>query len=238
MKNTLLTERFQQLAGIRPLYQIEEGTLSDLGDKVKPTLNTIFTTSKSKSKEVFNMIKAEFEDKENQQKVKDTASKALEVTTGVYKAIVDEVEKATLSATSKITPENIKKIEGYMLSLKTTGFLTLLGGIYETVTETTGLQLQNPFKVGFMKMVQMPELGEPDIAIGIGATLVAIKLFMFALRHFLNFLKPVKRIVKKVKGMFNKDDLPKDDNRRYMPENINEDEIGDADFSDIISLFK
>ena len=54
--NKLLTERFQELAGIRPLYQIEEGTLSDLKAKIKPTLSKIFSTGKSKSKEVYNVV--------------------------------------------------------------------------------------------------------------------------------------------------------------------------------------
>ena len=191
MKHTLLTERFQQLAGIRPLYQIEEGTLSDLKDKIKPTLSKIFSTGKSKSKEVYDIVKKEFNDEGNQEKAKAAALAALDASSKAYKFILKTAEKG-------VTDDNLKKISNILPSLRLTGLGTAIGVIYQMVAGASG-----PDTTFFgLVPTSSPTLGDPSTAIYIGTILVSLKLVIYALQAIARTRKGVGA----VKSMFKEDE--------------------------------
>jgi len=181
MKKTLLTERFQQLAGIKPLYQIEEGTLSDLKDKIKPTLSKIFSTGKSKSKEVYDIVKKEF----NQ----ENADKALNILKKTYDGIKNAANKATDN------PEQLKAISNFIPSLKITGIATAIGSVY-TIISGYGWESTGWFSA--------PEMvfGDPNTILSIGILLATIKLIIYALQAIAGTRKGVGA----VKSMFKEDE--------------------------------
>ena len=158
----LLTERFQELAGIKPLYQMEEGTLSDLKDKIKPTLSKIFSAGKSKSKEVYNIVKNEF----NQ----ENADKALNVLNKTYNGVKIIADKSTGD------PEALKSISKFIPSLQTTAVVTALGATYKLIS---GTYLQD---TGWFGMGKEVVWGDPSTILSIGILLAAIKLIMYALQ--------------------------------------------------------
>tara|TARA_R110001632_G_C11141835_1_gene396230 strand:- start:13 stop:624 length:612 start_codon:yes stop_codon:yes gene_type:complete len=176
----LLTERFQELAGIKPLYQMEEGTLSDLKDKIKPTLSKIFSAGKSKSKEVYNIVKNEF----NQ----ENADKALNVLNKTYDGIKSAADKATDD------PEQLKAISKFIPSLKLTGIATAIGSVY-TIISGYGWESTGWFT---SKMVW----GDPNTILSIGILLAAIKLIIYALQAIAGTRKGVGA----VKSMFKEDE--------------------------------
>tara|TARA_R110000782_G_scaffold182205_1_gene272404 strand:- start:44 stop:1057 length:1014 start_codon:yes stop_codon:yes gene_type:complete len=180
--NKLLTERFQELAGIRPLYQIEEGTLSDLKAKIKPTLSKIFSTGKSKSKEVYNVVKGEF----NQ----ENADKALNVLNKTYKGIKSVADKATDD------PEQLKAITQFIPSLKLTGIATAIGSVYTIIS---GMGWQD---TGFLGLGKELVWGDPSTILSIGILLASIKLIIYALQAIAGTRKGVGA----VKSMFKEDE--------------------------------
>tara|TARA_R110001583_G_scaffold1764_3_gene13531 strand:+ start:37 stop:735 length:699 start_codon:yes stop_codon:yes gene_type:complete len=207
---------------------LNEGTLEDLGDKVKPAIEDIFNSGRSKSKEVYSTIKRELTDEGNQEKAKAAASKALNVTKNVYKVILGEMESLTKSVGNKITPENAKRIRNAIPSLGTMAISGTLGAIAEIIHGTTFTAVGfGPWKNLFIKGAQFfpdvsLDIASPDFTIMIVGILVALKVIMFALQYFLKVFGVGQRIVKKVKGVFKE----------------NEDEMGDVNFSDIKALFE
>ena len=97
---------------------VNEGVLQDLGDKVKPALSKIFSTGKSKSKQVYDIVKKEVKDPENAQKALDAVSKA-------YKGIKNVADKTTGS------PEDLKAISKFMPGLKTAAIGTTVASVVQ-----------------------------------------------------------------------------------------------------------
>ena len=141
---------------------VNEGVLQDLGDKVKPALNKIFSTGKSKSKQVYDIVKKEVKDPENAQKALDAVSKA-------YKGIKNVADKTTGS------PEDLKAISKFMPGLKTAAIGTTVASV---------VQLASGFDIVSSGWFSSPEIvwGDPSIALKIGGVLIALKLIMYALQ--------------------------------------------------------
>tara|TARA_B110000902_G_C13965803_1_gene459242 strand:- start:48 stop:641 length:594 start_codon:yes stop_codon:yes gene_type:complete len=141
---------------------VNEGVLQDLGDKVKPALNKIFSTGKSKSKQVYDIVKKEVKDPENAQKALDAISKA-------YKGIKNVADKTTGS------PEDLKAISKFMPGLKTAAIGTTVASV---------VQLASGFDIVSSGWFSSPEIvwGDPSIALKIGGVLIALKLIMYALQ--------------------------------------------------------
>jgi hypothetical protein len=141
---------------------VNEGVLQDLGDKVKPALSKIFSTGKSKSKQVYDIVKKEVKDPENAQKALDAISKA-------YKGIKNVADKTTGS------PEDLKAISKFMPGLKTAAIGTTVASV---------VQLASGFDIVSSGWFSSPEIvwGDPSIALKIGGVLIALKLIMYALQ--------------------------------------------------------
>ena len=141
---------------------VNEGVLQDLGDKVKPALSKIFSTGKSKSKQVYDIVKKEVKDPENAQKALDIVSKA-------YNGIKNVADKATGS------PEDLKAISKFMPGLKTAAIGTTVASV---------VQLASGFDIVSSGWFSSPEIvwGDPSIALKIGGVLIALKLIMYALQ--------------------------------------------------------
>tara|TARA_B110000879_G_C10815662_1_gene372089 strand:- start:17 stop:610 length:594 start_codon:yes stop_codon:yes gene_type:complete len=141
---------------------VNEGVLQDLGDKVKPALSKIFSTGKSKSKQVYDIVKKEVKDPENAQKALDAVSKA-------YKGIKNVADKTTGS------PEDLKAISKFMPGLKTAAIGTTVASV---------VQLASGFDIVSSGWFSSPEIvwGDPSIALKIGGVLIALKLIMYALQ--------------------------------------------------------
>jgi len=156
--------RFRQFLaeGVIKEEEISEGILQDLGDKVKPALSKIFSTGKSKSKQVYDIVKKEVKDPENAQKALDAVSKA-------YKGIKNVADKATGS------PEDLKAISKFMPGLKTVAIGTTVASV---------VQLASGFDIVSSGWFSSPEIvwGDPSIALKIGGVLIALKLIMYALQ--------------------------------------------------------
>ena len=143
-------------------FTINEGILQDLGDKVKPALSKIFSAGKSKSKQVYDIVKKEVKDPENAQKALDAVSKA-------YKGIKNVADKTTSS------PEDLKAISKFMPGLKTAAIGTTVASV---------VQLASGFDIVSSGWFSSPEIvwGDPSIALKIGGVLIALKLIMYALQ--------------------------------------------------------
>jgi len=159
-----------------PEFIINEGILQDLGDKAKPALSKIFSVGKSKSKQVYDIVKKEVKDPENAQKLLDTVSKA-------YKGIKNVANKATSN------PEDLKAIQKFIPGLKTTAIGTAIGAVYELISGSN-------FDISLTSFTA--ELGDASTAITIGTVLVVIKLVMYALQAIAGIRKGTGAI----KGIF------------------------------------
>jgi len=162
---------------------INENILKDLSAKVKPALSKIFSVGKSKSKQVYDIVKKEVKDPENAQKALDIASNA-------YKGIKNVADKATND------PESLKAISKFIPSLKTSAIGTALFSIFEFVSETS---LES---TGFFGLSQKVNWGDPNTALTIGAILVSLKLLIYALQGIANIRKGTSAI----KGIFTEDE--------------------------------
>tara|TARA_R110000796_G_scaffold139762_1_gene255884 strand:- start:81 stop:686 length:606 start_codon:yes stop_codon:yes gene_type:complete len=178
----LLVERFQELAGIKPLYQIEEVTLSDLKTKIKPALSKVFSAGKSKSKEVYNIVKGEFNQK--------NAEKALNTLNKTYEGIKMIADKTTGD------PEALKNISKFIPSLKTTGIATALGATYKIIS---GTSLQD---TGWFNLGKEVVWGDPSTILSIGIFLATIKLIMYALQA----IASVRKGTGAIKSLFKEDE--------------------------------
>lgn len=160
---------------------IHEGILQDLGAKVKPALDKIFSVGKSKSKQAYDIIKKEVTDPDN-------ARKALEVVKKSYKGIQAVADSATGN------PDKLKSIQKFMPSLKTLGIGTGIGTIY---------QLVSGFDIVKDGWFSSPDIvwGDPTIALMIGGFLITLKLVIYALQA----IAGIRKGVDTVKGMFSED---------------------------------
>ena len=158
---------------------LDEGILQDLGDKIKPALEKIFSVGKSKSKQVYDVVKKEVTDPENAQKVLDTVSKA-------YNGIKNVADKTTSD------PDGLKAIQKFIPGLKTTGIATLLGAAYQIIAGTAITSS------GFWGLSKSIAWGDPSTALSIGTFLVVLKLVMYALQAIANIRKGTSA----VKGIF------------------------------------
>ena len=159
-----------------PEFIINEGILQDLGDKAKPALSKIFSVGKSKSKQVYDIVKKEVKDPENAQKLLDVVSKA-------YNGIKNVANKATNN------PEDLKAIQKIIPKLKTTAIGTAIGAVYELISSSNLDISYNSFTA---------ELGDGNTAIMIGTYLVVLKLVMYALQAIAGIRKGTGAI----KGIF------------------------------------
>ena len=159
-----------------PEFIINEGILQDLGDKAKPALSKIFSVGKSKSKQVYDIVKKEVKDPENAQKLLDVVSKA-------YNGIKNVANKATNN------PEDLKAIQKIIPKLKTTAIGTAIGAVYELISSSNLDISYNSFTA---------ELGDGNTAIMIGTYLVVLKLIMYALQAIAGIRKGTGAI----KGIF------------------------------------
>tara|TARA_B100001778_G_scaffold101087_1_gene82539 strand:- start:51 stop:686 length:636 start_codon:yes stop_codon:yes gene_type:complete len=158
---------------------LDEGILQDLGDKIKPALSKIFSTGKSKSKQVYDVVKKEVTDPENAEKVLGVISKA-------YNGIKNVADKATGD------PDGLKAIQKFIPGLKTTAIGTALGAAYQVIAGTSIASS------GFWNLSKDIVWGDPSTALNIGIFLVVLKLVMYALQAIANIRKGTSA----VKGMF------------------------------------
>lgn len=158
---------------------LDEGILQDLGDKIKPALSKIFSTGKSKSKQVYDVVKKEVTDPENAEKVLGVISKA-------YNGIKNVADKATGD------PDGLKAIQKFIPGLKTTAIGTALGAAYQVIA---GTSIASSGLWGMSKDIVW---GDPSTALNIGIFLVVLKLVMYALQAIAN----IRRGTSAVKGMF------------------------------------
>ena len=158
---------------------LDEGILQDLGDKIKPALEKIFSAGKSKSKQVYDVVKKEVTDPENAEKVLGVISKA-------YNGIKNVADKATGD------PDGLKAIQKFIPGLKTTAIGTLLGAAYQVIAGTSIASS------GFWGLSKDIVWGDPRTALNIGIFLVVLKLVMYALQAIANIRKGTSA----VKGMF------------------------------------
>lgn len=169
---------------------INEGILQDLGNKVKPALSKIFSTGKSKSKQVYDIVKKEIKDPEN-------AQKALEVVSKAYNGIKNVADKTTGS------PEDLKAISKFMPGLKTASIGTAVASVY---------QLASGFDIVSDGWFSSPEIvwGDPSIALKVGGVLIALKLIMYALQAIADLRKgtgAIKRMFNENEGEMNNIDF-------------------------------
>ena len=158
---------------------LDEGILQDLSDKIKPALSKIFSTGKSKSKQVYDVVKKEVTDPENAEKVLGVISKA-------YNGIKNVADKATGD------PDGLKAIQKFIPGLKTTAIGTALGAAYQVIAGTSIASS------GFWNLSKDIVWGDPSTALNIGIFLVVLKLVMYALQAIANIRKGTSA----VKGMF------------------------------------
>ena len=158
---------------------LDEGILQDLGDKIKPALEKIFSAGKSKSKQVYDVVKKEVTDPENAEKVLGVISKA-------YNGIKNVADKATGD------PDGLKAIQKFIPGLKTTAIGTALGAAYQVIAGTSIASS------GFWGLSKDIVWGDPSTALNIGIFLVVLKLVMYALQAIANIRKGTSA----VKGMF------------------------------------
>ena len=158
---------------------LDEGILQDLGDKIKPALSKIFSTGKSKSKQVYDVVKKEVTDPENAEKVLGVISKA-------YNGIKNVADKATGD------PDGLKAIQKFIPGLKTTAIGTALGAAYQVIA---GTSIASSGVWGLSKDIVW---GDPSTALNIGIFLVVLKLVMYALQAIANIRKGTSA----VKGIF------------------------------------
>ena len=158
---------------------LDEGILQDLGDKIKPALEKIFSAGKSKSKQVYDVVKKEVTDPENAEKVLGVISKA-------YNGIKNVADKATGD------PDGLKAIQKFIPGLKTTAIGTALGAAYQVIA---GTSIASSGLWGMSKDIVW---GDPSTALNIGIFLVVLKLVMYALQAIAN----IRRGTSAVKGMF------------------------------------
>ena len=172
--------RFRQFLaeGVIKEEEISEGILQDLGDKVKPALSKIFSTGKSKSKQVYDIVKKEIKDPEN-------AQKALEVVSKAYNGIKNVADKTTSN------PDGLKAISKFMPGLKTASIGTAVASVY---------QLASGFELASNGWFSSPEIvwGDPSTALMVGGILVSLKLIMYALQA----IAGVRKGTGAIKGMF------------------------------------
>jgi len=158
---------------------LDEGILQDLGDKIKPSLEKIFSAGKSKSKQVYDVVKKEVTDPENAQKALNVVSKA-------YNGIKNVADKATGD------PDGLKAIQKFIPGLKTTAIGTALGAAYQVIAGTSIASS------GFWGLNKSIVWGDPSTALNIGIFLVVLKLVMYALQAIANLRKGTSA----VKGIF------------------------------------
>ena len=158
---------------------LDEGILQDLGDKIKPALSKIFSTGKSKSKQVYDVVKKEVTDPENAEKVLGVISKA-------YNGIKNVADKATGD------PDGLKAIQKFIPGLKTTAIGAALGAAYQVIA---GTSIASSGVWGLSKDIVW---GDPSTALNIGIFLVVLKLVMYALQAIANIRKGTSA----VKGIF------------------------------------
>ena len=158
---------------------LDEGILQDLGDKIKPALEKIFSVGKSKSKEVYDIVKKEITDPKN-------AEKALNIVSKAYNGIKNVADKATSD------PDSLKAIQNNIPSLKTTAIGTALGAAYQIIS---GTGIESSGLWGTDKSIVW---GDPSTALNIGIFLVVLKLIMYALQAIANIRKGTSA----VKGIF------------------------------------
>jgi len=189
---------------------VNEGILQDLGDKVKPALSKIFSTGKSKSKQVYDIVKKEIKDPEN-------AQKALEVVSKAYNGIKNVADKTTSN------PDDLKAISKFMPGLKTSIIGSSILAVYKIwdgtniVSPSFTDSWENIKKLDFIEPGSV-ELGDPSVAIMIGAILVTLKLVMYALQA----IAGVRKGTGAIKAIFKE----------------NEEAMADVDFSDIEGIFE
>ena len=189
---------------------VNEGILQDLGDKVKPALSKIFSTGKSKSKQVYNIVKKEIKDPEN-------AQKALEVVSKAYNGIKNVADKATSN------PDDLKAISKFMPGLKTSIIGSSILAVYKI---WDGTNIVSPsFTDSWEKIKKLDfiepgsvELGDASVDIMIVAILVTLKLVMYALQA----IAGVRKGTGAIKAIFKE----------------NEEAMADVDFSDIEGIFE
>jgi len=158
---------------------LDEGILQDLGDKIKPALEKIFSAGKSKSKQVYNVVKQEITDPENAQKALNVVSKA-------YNGIKNVADKATGD------PSALAAIQKFIPGLKTAAIGTALGAAYQVIAGTSIVSS------GLWGMSKDIAWGDPSTALSIGIFLVVLKLIMYALQAIANIRKGASA----VKGIF------------------------------------
>ena len=189
---------------------VNEGILQDLGDKVKPALSKIFSTGKSKSKQVYDIVKKEIKDPEN-------AQKALEVVSKAYNGIKNVADKTTSN------PDDLKAISKFMPGLKTSIIGSSILAVYKIWDGTNIVppsftdSWEDIKKLDFIEPGSV-ELGDPSVAIMIGAILVTLKLVMYALQA----IAGVRKGTGAIKAIFKE----------------NEEAMADVDFSDIEGIFE
>ena len=189
---------------------VNEGILQDLGDKVKPALSKIFSTGKSKSKQVYDIVKKEIKDPEN-------AQKALEVVSKAYNGIKNVADKTTSN------PDDLKAISKFMPGLKTSIIGSSILAVYKIwdgtniVSPSFTYAWEDIKKLDFIEPGSV-ELGDPSVAIMIGAILVTLKLVMYALQA----IAGVRKGTGAIKAIFKE----------------NEEAMADVDFSDIEGIFE
>jgi hypothetical protein len=177
--NSVMMYRETPVAGSTAL--LDEGVLQDLGAKVKPALEKIFSAGKAKSKQVYSAVKQEITDPEN-------AQKALNVVSQAYNGIKNVADKATGD------PSALAAIQKFIPGLKTTGIATALGAAYKLIAGASIVSTG-----WFAKGIAW---GDPSTILKIGAFLVALKLVMYALQAIANIRKGTSAI----KGMFTEDE--------------------------------
>ena len=189
---------------------VNEGILQDLGDKAKPALSKVFSIGKSKSKQVYDIVKKEIKDPENAQKALDIVSKA-------YNGIKNVADKATSN------PEDLKAISKFIPPITASIIGSSILAVYK-IWDGTDIVLPG-LKLSWEDIKKLDvvepgsaEFGDPSVAITIGAILVTLKLVMYALQAIADLRKGTGAI----KRMFNE----------------NEEAMTDVDFSDIEGIFE
>jgi hypothetical protein len=157
---------------------VNEGILQDLGNKVKPALSKIFSTGKSKSKQVYDIVKKEIKDPEN-------AQKALEVVSKAYNGIKNVADKTTSN------PDDLKAISKFMPGLKTASIGTAVASVYQLVS---GFDIVSNGWFSSPKIVW----GDPSTALMVGGILVSLKLIMYALQA----IAGVRKATSAIKAIF------------------------------------
>ena len=164
----------------KPLYEnVEENTLSDIGDKIKPALSKAISVGKSQSKQIYNIIKKEVTDPENAEKLKNIATKT-------YNGIKTIANNATND------PEKLKSISKIIPSLKNSIIFGLLGSAYKIIA---GASIESS---GLFSLNKDIIWGDASTVLNIAMVLIALKLVIYALQIIANIRKGTGA----VKGMF------------------------------------